>query len=169
MTCPARGIEAGGEGNIFADQAAKHDDGIVDDGVHLQRTGLNHLLAAECQQLAGESDGMGSGLADLVRVRMQRVVGGQRFEDEVAIPVDDGEQVVEVVCHASGEPADAFEFLCLSELALQVDPLRDVDGRSDGALLAVDFDELGGKQSRPLVAILPAKTALPVPDGACPA
>ena len=159
-------VEAGGQGNVLADQAVQHAHRIVDDGVHLQRAGLNHLLAAECQQLAGEADGMGSGLADLVSVRMQRVVGRQRFEDQVAIPVDDGEQVVEVVRHTSGEPADAFEFLRLSELALQVHPLRDVDRGSDGTLLAVDFDELRGKQARALLAVLPAKTALPVADRA---
>ena len=85
---------------------------------------LQHLLAAEGQQLAGQrrprarrpcgsrstSGGAGSS-------------GGERREHELAVAGDHGEQVVEVVGHAAGQPPDGLHLLRLAELLLGVSAL----------------------------------------------
>ena len=66
----------------------------------------------------------------------------QRFKYQLTVAVDESQQVIEVMCHTSGQPAHAFELLGLSKLALQLKTLGDVYNGSDRALLAVDFNQL---------------------------
>ena len=53
-------------------------------------------------------------------------------EDDAAITVDHGEQIIEVVGHAAGESPDGLHFLRLPELLLHLLHLREVDQHVDG-------------------------------------
>src|SRR5205085_66886 len=55
-------------------------------------------------------------LSDLGNALMDRIAWRHLGENEVAVSIDYREQVVEVVCHASCEPADKFHFLRMPQL-----------------------------------------------------
>src|SRR3977135_4220534 len=52
-------------------------------------------------------------------------------QQELRIAADRGEQVVEILCDAAGEAADAFETLCAPEVALDLVAFRHVAEHSD--------------------------------------
>ena len=55
---------------------------------------------------------------DLFEIRSQRIIVSNFAEQHLAVPVNDRQQVVEIVRHASSESADAFHFLGLEVLFL---------------------------------------------------
>ncbi len=67
------GIERHGQLNILADQAVNHLAHVGDDGIQVQDAGLEHLLAAESQQLARECRRALSSLPDLFGVLAQLI------------------------------------------------------------------------------------------------
>ena len=86
-----------------------------DDGVQVEHTGLQHLAAAEREQLARERRRAGSGLLDLLGMTAQARVA-LAVDQELAVAGDRGEEVVEVVRDAAGEPADRLHLLRLPKL-----------------------------------------------------
>ena len=92
--------------------------------------GLDHLLTAEHQELAGEGRGTVPGLFDLFETA---AVGGREIstlEQQIAVAVDHGQQVIEVVGHAAGEQSDRFQFLGL---------LQELFGAGQGILRRLPF------------------------------
>ena len=77
---------------------------------------MQDLLAAESQQLPGQSRGALSGLVDLFQAVPQRIARLQAAEQQPAVAVDHGQQVVEVVRHPTRQPSDALQFLSLAQL-----------------------------------------------------
>ena len=71
-------------------------------GVQVDDTEFQHLLSAECQQLAGERGGAFARPADLHQIRMHGVLIGEVFENEIAVAINGSEQVVEVMGNATG-------------------------------------------------------------------
>ena len=101
----------------------------ADDVVHADHRRLQHLPAAEREQLARERGGAVGGAADLLEVAaQQRVAVAGAGEREVGVAADRGEQVVEVVRDAAGELADGLHLLRLPELVLEPVPRGDVGG-----------------------------------------
>ena len=144
------GIERGGEGDVFADEAAEHAFGIADGGIEVERTGLDDLLAAEGEELAGEGGCAFAGLADFLGAVPQGAVGIEAAGEEIGIAIDDGEQVIEIVSDTAGEASDAFQFLRLAELLLQflaggfgLFALGDVADGGDDAGGAIEFERVG--------------------------
>ena len=90
-----------------------------DDLVEVEHARLEHLPAREREQLPGERGGLLARARDLLDLRPERVVRGEPAEDEVAVAVHDGEDVVEVVGDAAGEAADRVHLLRLPELRLE--------------------------------------------------
>jgi hypothetical protein len=72
---------------------------------HVGYLRFQHLLPAERQELPDQRPGALPGLVDLDEYFPRRIVGRQIAQEQVAVPSDDGEQVVEVVRHAAGERA----------------------------------------------------------------
>ncbi len=67
------GIQNKRELDVLLDQAAEHFVQIADGLVDIEDHGLDHLLAAEHQQLAGERSRAASGLLDLLEAAAIRV------------------------------------------------------------------------------------------------
>src|ERR1035437_9320031 len=93
-----------------------------------------NLLAAECEQLSGQSHRSFPGALDLRRVCPQGIIRDKLIEQQVAVPVDDREQVVEIVSHSGGQPSHCLHLLCLAELVLQTLALCDVAKVPDSAI-----------------------------------
>ena len=82
------------------------------------------LKASSCRVSAGRPL---AGLAGSPRpARAPGRPRGRPAQQQLAVAVDDGQQVVEVVGHAAGQPADRLHLLRLPELLLQPPPLGDV-------------------------------------------
>ena len=80
------------------------------------------LKASSCRVSAARALG---GLLDLLDDRARSGSSARaRSSEQLAVAEDDGEQVVEVVRDAAGEPADRLHLLRLAELLLE--PFRSV-------------------------------------------
>ena len=156
----ANGIERIGQAqlefDILADQAAEHFFGAGDDVVDIDHGGLHHLAAAEGQQLAGDGSGAVGGFKGFFKVAAQFGASRQVIQNHPAIAADDGQHVVEVVGHATRQPAHRFHLLGVHQLLLQGLALADVghEGNAEDALRT--FDETEADLNRKLAAILAA-------------
>ena len=92
---------------------------------------LEHLLAAEGEELAREGGGAVGRLLDHLDAAAHRVVGLEPAEDQVGAAGDDREQVVEVVRDAARQAAHRLHLLGLPELFLEPEALGDVHHRAD--------------------------------------
>src|SRR4029077_12976100 len=97
--------------NLLTNQAAKHLSGFNDDGVQIQDSRMEHLFAAESQELARQRSGAIDGFFDLGQVLEGRMSGLHLFCQELSVAADDAKQVVEIVSQASGETANGFQLL----------------------------------------------------------
>ena len=95
--------------------------------VRLMIDRLEDLLPAERQELARERGGALAGVPDLQQVGAQRGVARQVERRQLRGAVDHGQQVVEVVGDAAGEPPDALHLLRLAELLFELALVGDVD------------------------------------------
>ena len=75
-------------------------------------------MSTEREQLARESRGTIGGLADLDHVFAAAVVRRQVFLQQLCVPGDGGEEVVEVVGDPAREPSHGLHLLRLAELLL---------------------------------------------------
>ena len=105
--------------HVFAHQAPQHRPHLLHHAVEIQHARFEDLLAAEGQQLPGQSRGALSGLVDLHEAGPQRIARAQLAEQQLAVAVDHRQQVVEVVRHAARQPPDRFHLLRLLELGFQ--------------------------------------------------
>jgi hypothetical protein len=101
----------GRELDVLADQALQHRAHVADDVVDVERSRVEHLLAAEGEQLAREVGGSLPGVEDLSELGARGVVGARSAEQGVAVAVDDQQQVVEVVRDAAGQSPDRLHLL----------------------------------------------------------
>ena len=53
-------------------------------------------------------------------------VGAALIQKLASVAIDDGQEIIEIVSDASGQPPNAFHFLSLPEVALHLFELRDV-------------------------------------------
>jgi hypothetical protein len=110
VTGRASAVECQRELDVLADQAAQQRVHAADHVVEVEARGLQHLLAAEGEQLPREARGaVGRGGSPRIRARSccRRAAPRARIS---ALPRIGGEQVVEVVRDAAGQPADASIF-----------------------------------------------------------
>src|SRR5216684_9227718 len=110
------------ESNILADQTVKQLSQVTDDAVQIQHFRLQHLLAAEGQELPGQVSSAVGGLLDLHRLAVERISGFELFQHDFAIAEDDTKQVVEVVSYAASEPPHGLHLLRVTQLSLQLAP-----------------------------------------------
>ena len=84
------------------------------------------LLAAERQELAREPRGALRARADLVDILAPPVRRGEAAAQVLGVAHDHGEDVVEVVGDAAGQPPDGFHLLRLAQPLFELDPRGDV-------------------------------------------
>ena len=127
------GPEAQHDLHVFPDEASEHRPHVGHDHVQVEQRRLDDLLAAEGQQLAREPRGARARLLNLRDVRLARIVRIEIGQQQLAVPQNHGQQIVEVVRHAAGQPSDGFHLLRLLILLLQRAAFGDVQGDADAA------------------------------------
>ena len=78
---------------------------------------------AEGQQLAGQHRGSFPGVVNLLHIRVHRIVLADLRQHKLRHPVDHREQVVEVVCNATGELPHTLHLMRLTKLAFELQAL----------------------------------------------
>ena len=111
--------EVRGQPQLDLDRLPAHppDDlgDLADEGVEIDDAGLVLLPAAEFEDLARDRRGLETGAVDFLQVLGRgRHVGDLRAED-LAVAVDDREQVVEIVRHPARQQTDRPELLRLEQ------------------------------------------------------
>src|SRR6202171_6393512 len=104
-----------------------------DERVEIHDDWLEHLLPAEGQQLFCQPRGPLARVDDLLNIRAARIASVEGINDEVRVSEYRRQQVVEIVCHATGELTDGFELLGLMQLRFERLPLADVYVNPDQA------------------------------------
>ena len=112
--------------HVLADHAPQHLLEVFDQVVQTEHHRLEHLLAAERQQLAGESGRSLGRFANLREIRLSTAVRRHLFSQQVDVSENRCEDVVEVMRHAARQPPDGFHFLRLPQLPLELLAVRDV-------------------------------------------
>ncbi len=88
--------------NGRAEQALEDLGAMEDDVVEVEKDGVQHLLAADGQQLTDQGRQPFAGLLDQRQRFVIGIVRPMGVEQEMGITRDDGEEVVKVVSHAAG-------------------------------------------------------------------
>ena len=105
---------------MFPDDARQHLNQPRYGFVDVEDRRIEELLAAEGEQLARQRGRAVGRFPDLPHIVRRPLVGLDPLEDQVGEADDGGEQVVEVVSDAAGQPADAFHLLRVPELILPI-------------------------------------------------
>jgi len=108
------------EFDVFAKKSLEEAAGFHDEVVEIEDAGLKQLPAAESKQLAGERGGAVGDFADLLAIGPGGIGGLDLIEGEVAVALDDGEEIVEIVRDAAGETAEGVHFLRLAKLVFEL-------------------------------------------------
>ena len=77
---------------------------------------LHDLFAAERQQLPCQAGGALARFLDLQDVVAGRMIGVEAIEQKVGVAEDCGQDVVEIVRHAAGQPPDRLHLQRLAQL-----------------------------------------------------
>jgi hypothetical protein len=128
---PQAGGQVRDQADVLADQPPQHVLGPADHRARVHHHRAEHLLAAEREQLPRQLGGPAGGLGDGRQRRADRVGLAQQAQGHLGVPEDDGQQVVEVVGDAAGEPADRLHLLRLPQLLLEALVLGHVAGDAD--------------------------------------
>ena len=137
--------------DVLPDERPEHRMDVLHHRVQADPARGDDLLPAESEKLPRETRGAASGREDLPDLRGARVLLPQPREEQVGVPRDGGEDVVEVVSHSAGQPADGLHLLRVAEALFQLHRLghvpfdRDVAHdpailrlhRADGCLLGI--------------------------------
>ena len=91
--------------------------------IQVQHARLQHLHAAERQQLARQRHGAVGGFANLLGAALQGIVGFRAIQKQIAVAANDGQQIIEIVRDAAGQAADGFHLVRLAQAFLEL--LRD--------------------------------------------
>ena len=110
------GVDGDLELDVLANQPRQQRCHGVHDLVEVDGTRLQHLFAAECQELPRQVGGPLARFLDLQHVAPAGMVGVEAVEQQVRVPEDGGEDVVEVVCDAARQPSDRLHLQRLPEL-----------------------------------------------------
>ena len=133
--------ERGVNTNVHAEQLLEHAVERSDDRVEVDRLRrFEHRAAAEDQELPRERRGPAADFEHLVQivlqVRIHRLVVADLLERQLGVADEGGEEVVEVVRDAAGQPAERVHLLGLPKLIFQAlsfgDVARDTQHRGQG-------------------------------------
>ena len=116
---------------MIAEQALQQRADLRDDGVQVERPRIQHLAAAEREQLLRQLGGAVGSTFDLTEIAAELDVVVRPLEKKRGVAGDAGEQVVEVVGDAPRKPSQALELLGVQQLHLEPLPLGDVAKERD--------------------------------------
>ena len=108
--------------------------------LRLMHARLHDLAAAEGQQLIGQGARPIGGFENLFGVAAQRIQRGELVEDHPVVAGDDGQHVVEVVRHATGQASHGLHLLRVHQLLFEGFALGDVADEGDPEEAVVGFD-----------------------------
>ena len=108
------------------------------DFIQIQNARLQHLHAAEGEQLAREGGGALGGLLNLFDVLQRGIlaIGGatrQAVEKHFSVALHHHQQIIEIVGDAAGEFADGLQFLRLAQLVDELFAVGDIERDADHA------------------------------------
>ena len=135
------------------------------DGVEVYDFRLDHLPAAEGQELARQTGGALAGPLDFLDVVSQRIVGRHAQQQQFRASHHHAEQVVEVVRDSAGQAPDGFHFLRLAQLIFELLLVGNILDSRKNTRYAADLDDLGGHQSENRIAFRGAKGHFHGPHG----
>ena len=103
--------------HILSDQPLQKVEVVLNHAVHIEDNRPQTLATAEGQELSRQVSRSPGRLVDAVE--LGRRIAVEPLSHQIHVPDDNGEQVVEVVSDATGETADRFHFLGLTNPLLQ--------------------------------------------------
>jgi hypothetical protein len=128
--------EASSDLHVLADESAQHALHLGHYGIQVNRPGLEGVLPAEREELAGQARPTVGSAQDGIEAGLARRVAAEIFHQQVAVALDHGKEVVEVVGDASRQLADRLQLLCPLEARLCYSPglplLGSAEGTRDG-------------------------------------
>ena len=105
--------------NVLANKPRKHFQHVSNQVVQIQNGRRKYLLAAESKQLPGKRRGALARFFNFLGVFAQRTLRIQFPLEQLAVPDDHAEQVIEIVSDSTRKPPDRFHFGGHLQLALQ--------------------------------------------------
>ena len=129
------------DADVVADDPPHHRLHPGHDLVEVEHARVQHLAPAEGEQLAREAGRLLGRVGDLAELLAARRVG--LGEQDLRVARDHGQQVVEVVRDAAGEPPDRLHLLRLAEPLLEPQPLGHVVGEHERGRPALEHHLAG--------------------------
>jgi hypothetical protein len=117
--------------DALAKQASQHSLHAESNLVEVKNPRLEHLLAAEGEELAGQADGSLTRPFHLLEVGLHRIARLEVAKRKGRAAQDYGEDVVEVVCDAARQATNGLHLLRLPKLRLQAFAFRQVEDYRD--------------------------------------
>ena len=131
----AHGSEArlarGGKLDVLADHPTQNLLDVSEDSAQVEDFRSQHLLAREGQKLSRQPRRALTRFANLFEIFVPGMPLSRLGEQNIAVTQNRRQDVVEVVCHAAGEPPDRFHLLGLDQLRLELLALGHVLNDSD--------------------------------------
>ena len=90
------------------------------DAVEIEDLWIEHLLTAECQQLARQRSRAFPGFQDFVHAAAESVLRVEAFLQKLRVADDHAEKIIEIVGDPAREPAHGFHFLRLTKFFLEL-------------------------------------------------
>ena len=110
--------------HVLAQHAAKHAIHVPQRARQIHDARLQHLLAGEGQDLLGQRSGSLARGANLSEAAVRRVFRRDPPEKKIAVPQDDGEEVVEIMRDAAGQAAHGFHLDGLPQILFELLVIR---------------------------------------------
>ena len=101
--------------DVLTNQTGEHFAHLGDDGVQLKNARLQHLHAAERQQLTGHGNCAVRSFLNLLQASLPKIIHPFLIDEQIAVASDHREQIVEVVRHAARESAYGLHLVRLAE------------------------------------------------------
>ena len=101
--------------DVFANQTREHLAHLDHDAVQVKDARLQDLHAAECQQLARHGNRAVGGFLNLLEASLLKIVGAFAIDQQIAVPANHRQQIIEIVRHAAREPAHGFHLVGLAQ------------------------------------------------------
>ena len=96
------------QSDVLAEKAMEHFDHVTEDRIQVQNLGLHHLLAAEHEELASEAGGALGSKRNLLQRFGNPFVPIALSQEAIGMALDDGQDVIEIMCDSGGELADGL-------------------------------------------------------------
>ena len=141
--------------DIFGDHRPQHGDRVTDQSVEVDGAVADRLAAAERQELPHECRAALASLENLLDGILSRVIKIHLLLQDLRISGDRQQQVVEVVRQPTGQLAEGFHLVGLTQLLFEPLALRRFADEADDRYLVLDMyrkrDDLDGDESAILV------------------